>query len=109
MSNYDKISIKDGKLKISGALFANTDRKSDNHPNAKSWDKENKIGWAAWTKVSEKGTKYQSVNVELDISSIPQHILSQLCGGAAPVQQAQPQRGGMSNNDLEDVPFGPIW
>lgn len=109
MSNYDKITVKDGKLNISGALFANADRQNDNHPNAKSWDKDAGIGMAAWTKTSSKGTRYQSVSIDIEISKIPANVLNQLCGGAAPVQQSAPQRGGMSNNDLEDVPFSPIW
>lgn len=104
MSNYDKITIKDGKLCIYGALFANAERNSDVQPNAKSWDKDNGIGMAAWTKTSSKGTKYQSVAIDIDISKIPADVLNQLCGGAAPVQQPVQQAPANKLAD-EDVPF----
>lgn len=49
----------------SGALFANTDRKSDKHPNARgTLNVEGVEYWiSAWTKTSKKGDKYQSLSV----------------------------------------------
>lgn len=105
MSNYDKITVKDGKLNISGALFANAERANDNHPNAKSWDKDAGIGMAAWTKTSSKGTRYQSISVDIEISKIPAHVLQALCGGATPVQQPVQQAPAVDKLDGEDIPF----
>lgn len=57
MSDYDNTNT--------GALFANADRKTDKHPNARG---TLNVGgteyWiSAWTKVSKKGEKYQSLSV----------------------------------------------
>lgn len=107
MSHFEKISVKDGRLNISGALFANTDRQSENHPNAKSWDKDNGIGMAAWTKQSQTGMRYQSVSIDIEISKIPANVIQALTGGAAPAQSApSTPQGGLSDADLdEDLPF----
>jgi uncharacterized protein (DUF736 family) len=58
MSDYDNTN--------SGALFANTDRKTDKHPNARgTLNVEGVEYWiSAWTKVSKKGDKYQSLSVQ---------------------------------------------
>ena len=57
MTDYDNTNT--------GALFANADRKTDKHPNARG---TLNVGgteyWiSAWTKVSKKGEKYQSLSV----------------------------------------------
>jgi uncharacterized protein (DUF736 family) len=58
MSDYDNTN--------SGALFANADRKTDKHPNARgTLNVEGVEYWiSAWTKVSKKGDKYQSLSVQ---------------------------------------------
>jgi uncharacterized protein (DUF736 family) len=58
MSDYDNTN--------SGALFANADRKTDKHPNARgTLNVEGREYWiSAWTKVSKKGEKYQSLSVQ---------------------------------------------
>jgi uncharacterized protein (DUF736 family) len=58
MSEYDNTN--------SGALFANADRKTDKHPNARgTLNVEGVEYWiSAWTKVSKKGDKYQSLSVQ---------------------------------------------
>ena len=58
MSDYDNTN--------SGALFANADRKTDKHPNARgTLNVEGVEYWiSAWTKVSKKGEKYQSLSVQ---------------------------------------------
>jgi uncharacterized protein (DUF736 family) len=49
----------------SGALFANADRKTDKHPNARGTLNVDGVEYwiSAWTKVSKKGEKYQSLSV----------------------------------------------
>lgn len=99
MSNYDKITVKDGKVNISFALFKNDKRESENHPNAKSWDKENQIGAAAWTRKSNTGVVYQSCSID-----IPLEVLMKAIGGQGePVQNAVPQPKFIDDN--EDIPF----
>jgi hypothetical protein len=58
MSDYDNTN--------SGALFENVDRKTDKHPNARgTLNVEGVEYWiSAWTKVSKKGDKYQSLSVQ---------------------------------------------
>jgi uncharacterized protein (DUF736 family) len=58
MSDYDNTN--------SGALFANADRKTDKHPNARgTLNVEGREYWiSAWTKTSKKGEKYQSLSVQ---------------------------------------------
>jgi uncharacterized protein (DUF736 family) len=58
MSDYDNTN--------SGALFANTERKTDKHPNARgTLNVEGREYWiSAWTKTSKKGEKYQSLSVQ---------------------------------------------
>jgi uncharacterized protein (DUF736 family) len=58
MSEYDNTN--------SGALFANADRKTDKHPNARgTLNVEGREYWiSAWTKVSKKGEKYQSLSIQ---------------------------------------------
>lgn len=58
MSDYDNTN--------SGALFANADRKTDKHPNARgTLNVEGVEYWiSAWTKVSKKGEKYQSLSIQ---------------------------------------------
>lgn len=58
MSDYDNTN--------SGALFANTDRKTDKHPNARgTLNVEGTEYWiSAWTKTSKKGEKFQSLSVQ---------------------------------------------
>jgi uncharacterized protein (DUF736 family) len=58
MSDYDNTN--------SGALFANADRKTDKHPNARgTLNVEGVEYWiSAWTKTSKKGDKYQSLSVQ---------------------------------------------
>ena len=58
MSDYDNTN--------SGALFANAERKTDKHPNARgTLNVEGVEYWiSAWTKVSKKGDKYQSLSVQ---------------------------------------------
>lgn len=55
MSQYDN--------NMTGALFANKDRKSDKHPNARgSCEIDGKEYWvSAWTKTSKNGERYQSL------------------------------------------------
>ncbi len=59
MTDYDNTN--------SGALFANADRKTDKHPNARgTLNVEGVEYWiSAWTKVSKKGERYQSLSVQL--------------------------------------------
>ena len=49
-----------------GALFANRDRKTDNHPHASgTLNVEGVEYWlSAWTKTSSKGEKFQSLSVK---------------------------------------------
>lgn len=49
-----------------GALFANKDRQSDNHPNATgTLNVDGREYWiSAWTKTSKAGDKYQSISVK---------------------------------------------
>jgi uncharacterized protein (DUF736 family) len=58
MSEYDNTN--------SGALFANADRKTDKHPNARgTLNVEGREYWiSAWTKTSKKGEKYQSLSIQ---------------------------------------------
>jgi len=51
---------------MKGVLFANEDRKTDKHPNAKGSATINGIDYwvSAWTNTSNKGTKYQSLKFE---------------------------------------------
>jgi hypothetical protein len=58
MSDYDNTN--------SGALFANADRKTDKHPNARgTLNVEGVEYWiSAWTKTSKGGVKYQSLSVQ---------------------------------------------
>jgi uncharacterized protein (DUF736 family) len=58
MSEYDNTN--------SGALFANADRKTDKHPNARgTLNVEGVEYWiSAWTKTSKKGDKYQSLSIQ---------------------------------------------
>jgi uncharacterized protein (DUF736 family) len=58
MSDYDNTN--------SGALFANADRKTDKHPNARgTLNVEGREYWiSAWTKTSKKGEKYQSLSIQ---------------------------------------------
>jgi uncharacterized protein (DUF736 family) len=58
MSDYDNTN--------SGALFANADRKTDKHPNARgTLNVEGVEYWiSAWTKTSKKGEKYQSLSIQ---------------------------------------------
>ncbi len=57
MSEYDNTN--------SGALFANADRKTDKHPNARgTLNVDGTEYWiSACTKTSKKGEKYQSLSV----------------------------------------------
>lgn len=94
MNKYKKIQVKDGKLIVEFALFKNDDRKSENHPNAKSWDKENKIGAAAWTRESQNGVKFQSCKIDIDLDV----LMHELGMGIEP--------GSASSDDFsEDLPF----
>lgn len=58
MSDYDNTNR--------GALFANKDRQSDNHPNATgTLNVDGREYWiSAWTKTSKAGDKYQSISVK---------------------------------------------
>jgi uncharacterized protein (DUF736 family) len=58
MSEYDNTN--------SGALFANTERKTDKHPNARGTLNVDGVEYwiSAWTKTSKKGDKYQSLSVQ---------------------------------------------
>jgi hypothetical protein len=58
MSDYDNTN--------SGALFANADRKTDKHPNARGTLNVDGVEYwiSAWTKTSKKGDKYQSLSVQ---------------------------------------------
>lgn len=58
MTDYDNTN--------SGALFANTERKTDKHPNARgTLNVEGREYWiSAWTKTSKKGDKYQSLSIQ---------------------------------------------
>jgi uncharacterized protein (DUF736 family) len=58
VSDYDNTN--------SGALFANADRKTDKHPNARgTLNVEGREYWiSAWTKTSKKGEKYQSLSIQ---------------------------------------------
>jgi hypothetical protein len=56
-----------------GVLFANKDRQSDNHPNAKGTiNIEGVEYWlSAWTKTSKNGERYQSLSVKLKEAAPP--------------------------------------
>ena len=64
MSDYDN--------RDQGALFANKDRKTDKHPNAKGsintvcphCQKDTDFWLSAWTNTSKAGQKYQSLKVQ---------------------------------------------
>jgi hypothetical protein len=58
MSEYDNTNR--------GVLFANEDRKTDKHPNAKGTiNIEGVEYWlSAWTKTSKNGSKYQTLSVQ---------------------------------------------
>jgi hypothetical protein len=81
MSDYDNTN--------SGALFANADRKTDKHPNALgTLNVEGREYWiSAWTKVSKKGEKYQSLSIQPKEEQ----------------QAAKPQTDAAPFND--DIPF----
>lgn len=85
MTDYDNTN--------SGALFANADRKTDKHPNARGTLNVDGVEYwiSAWTKVSKKGEKYQSLSVQLK----DEHK-------AKPIQSA-PATAGPEFND--DIPF----
>ena len=57
MTDYDNTNT--------GALFANADRKTDKHPNARGTLNVGGVEYwiSAWTKTSKKGEKYQSIAV----------------------------------------------
>ena len=57
MSQYDNTNT--------GALFANKDRASDNHPNARGTINVGGVEYwiSAWTKTSKAGEKFQSLSV----------------------------------------------
>ena len=59
MTTYDN--------ELRGVLFANKDRKTERHPNAKGEITiDGKEYWlAAWTQTSKNGQKYQSLKAEL--------------------------------------------
>lgn len=95
---FNPLMIKDGKLRISFALFKNENRQGDRDPQAKSWDKDNQIGAAAWTKESMKGSKYQSCSLDLPVDS----ILALLQDNG---YMGKPQASKPSNDLDEDLPF----
>lgn len=49
-----------------GALFANADRKTDKHPNARGTLNVDGVEFwiSAWTRTSKKGERYQSLAVQ---------------------------------------------
>ena len=51
---------------LTGALFANRDRKTDKHPNARGTATIDGVEYwvSAWTNTSQKGEKYQSLKFQ---------------------------------------------
>lgn len=98
---FNPLIIKDGKLRVSFALFRNDDRKGDRDPNAKFWDKDNQIGAAAWTKESMKGGKYQSCSLDMPVES-----LIQLLEEGGYMSSVKPKAFQQSSSDFdEELPF----
>ena len=95
---FNPVLIKDGKLRVSFALFKNDNRQGDRDPQAKFWDKDNQIGAAAWTKESTKGDRYQSCSLDLPVDL----ILSLLQENG---YMGKPQTSKQSNDFDEDLPF----
>ena len=92
MSNYDN--------NLTGALFKVDQKKSDRHPDYNgSCEINGTEFWVSgWIKQSKAGKAFMSLSFtakEQQSAPVQQ-----------PVQQSQPQRGGI---DLDDVPFAPIW
>jgi uncharacterized protein (DUF736 family) len=58
VSNYDNTNT--------GALFANKDRQTDKHPNARGTLNVGGVEYwiSAWTKTSKAGEKYQSLAIQ---------------------------------------------
>ena len=58
MTTYDN--------ELRGVLFANKDRKTEKHPNAKGEATIDGVEYwvAAWTQISKNGAKYQSLKFE---------------------------------------------
>jgi uncharacterized protein (DUF736 family) len=97
MSNYEPVTLKDGKIRINFALFKNDNRTQESHPQAKSRDKNTGIAASAWTRQTKTGDKFQSCVLEIPMDRIIELVKNDI-GDTAPQQ---------SNNfdDNSDLPF----
>jgi len=95
MSNYEPVTLKDGKIRVNFALFKNDNRSSESHPQAKSWDKNTGIAASAWTRQTKTGDKFQSCVLEIPMDRIIELVKNDI--------QSAPQQS--NNFDDDTLPF----